>query len=133
MVFVDSSTQLLMFLFILNSVRPRPPKFYELLPKTWFIMRYLPFIPDQVHSHMMGMTPYRVPLPPDGSQDEPIFVNAKQFKAIMKRREARAKLEAQNKVSKIRMVCISLLPFIPSVYPTLCHIIHCGRWVLYHR
>ncbi|KAL3511641.1 hypothetical protein ACH5RR_024358 [Cinchona calisaya] len=55
-----------------------------------------------VHSQMMGMTPFRVPLPLDASQDEPVFVNAKQFKAIMRRRESRAKLEAQNKLSKIR-------------------------------
>ncbi|XP_027126091.2 nuclear transcription factor Y subunit A-3 [Coffea arabica] len=55
-----------------------------------------------VHSQMMGMTPIRVPLPLDAAQDEPIFVNAKQFKAIMRRRESRAKQEAQNNLSKNR-------------------------------
>lgn len=51
---------------------------------------------------MMGMMPIRVPLPLDAAQDEPVFVNAKQFKAIMRRRESRAKLEAQNSLSKGR-------------------------------
>ena len=38
--------------------------------------------------------------------EEPLFVNAKQYHRIMKRREARAKLEAQGKIPKARQVCI---------------------------
>ncbi|VVA91667.1 unnamed protein product [Arabis nemorensis] len=44
----------------------------------------------------------RVSLPLDLIENEPVFVNAKQFHAIMRRRQQRAKLEAQNKFIKAR-------------------------------
>ncbi|MCD7462680.1 hypothetical protein HAX54_049080 [Datura stramonium] len=55
-----------------------------------------------VQSQMSGTVSPRVPLPLDLQQNEPIFVNAKQYHAILRRRQYRARLEAQNKLSKGR-------------------------------
>lgn len=40
--------------------------------------------------------------------DEPLYVNAKQYHRIIKRRQARAKLEAEGKIPKVRKVWIDL-------------------------
>ncbi|XP_030490708.2 nuclear transcription factor Y subunit A-3 isoform X4 [Cannabis sativa] len=55
------------------------------------------------NSQVVGLAPARVPLPLDLTEDEPpIYVNAKQYRAILRRRKFRAKLEAQNKFLKVR-------------------------------
>ncbi|XP_030952981.1 nuclear transcription factor Y subunit A-3-like isoform X1 [Quercus lobata] len=51
---------------------------------------------------MMGMAPARVPLPLDFTDYGPIYVNPKQYHGILRRRQSRAKLEAQNKLVKAR-------------------------------
>ena len=58
---------------------------------------------------MMGLVTPRVPLPHNIQENEPIFVNAKQYHAILRRRKHRAKLEAQNKLIKSRKVWCFLL------------------------
>ncbi|XP_043722455.1 nuclear transcription factor Y subunit A-7-like [Telopea speciosissima] len=55
-----------------------------------------------IHPQMVGIAPARVPLPHDLTEDEPIYVNAKQYRGILRRRQSRAKLEAQNKLIKDR-------------------------------
>ncbi|MCE3216619.1 hypothetical protein HAX54_007172 [Datura stramonium] len=56
----------------------------------------------QPFPQMMGIAPARVPLPIDIAEDGPIYVNAKQYHGILRRRQIRAKLEAQNKLVKNR-------------------------------
>ncbi|KAL3744697.1 hypothetical protein ACJRO7_013896 [Eucalyptus globulus] len=59
-------------------------------------------IQSQVGSQMLGMAPGRVPLPLNLADDGPIYVNAKQYHGILRRRQSRAKMEAQNKLVKAR-------------------------------
>nr|AHI94936.1 transcription factor subunit NF-YA5B [Brassica napus] len=54
------------------------------------------------HVEMMGLVTSRVPLPHNYQENEPMFVNAKQYHAIFRRRKHRGKLEAQNKLIKSR-------------------------------
>lgn len=80
-------------------------------------MRFFSLYCQQIHHpHMTTMLPARVPLPLDITEDEPIYVNAKQYCAILRRREYRAKLEAQNKLIKIRKVRTS------SSFSSLLHV-----------
>ncbi|GFP91375.1 nuclear transcription factor y subunit a-3 [Phtheirospermum japonicum] len=56
-----------------------------------------------VYPQMMGVPPTRVVLPLDCTDGiVPVYVNAKQYHAILRRRQTRAKLEARNKITKSR-------------------------------
>lgn len=46
----------------------------------------------------------RLPATAEFLEEEPLYVNAKQYKRILKRRQARAKLEAEGKIPKTRQV-----------------------------
>ncbi|KAK9714410.1 hypothetical protein RND81_06G092100 [Saponaria officinalis] len=50
---------------------------------------------------MMGIQQAGLPLPSD-ALEEPIFVNAKQYHGILRRRQSRAKAESENKAMKNR-------------------------------
>lgn len=59
----------------------------------------------KIQPQVVGFSTARLPLPFDVADDGLIFVNAKQYNGILRRRQMRAKLVAQNRLLKTRKVC----------------------------
>ena len=50
----------------------------------------------------------------EAGEEEPLYVNAKQYQRILKRRQQRARLEQEGRIPKHRMVCVCVLWFRPT-------------------
>ncbi|CAI0545569.1 unnamed protein product [Linum tenue] len=83
---------------------PYPDPYYRSIFAPYDSQPYAPQpygAPPMVHVQLMGMQQAGVPLPSD-AVEEPVFVNAKQYHGILRRRQSRAKAESENKAIKNR-------------------------------
>ncbi|XP_061339689.1 nuclear transcription factor Y subunit A-7-like [Gastrolobium bilobum] len=74
-------------IFAPYDAQPYPPQHYGGHP--------------MVHLQLMGIQQAGVPLPTD-AVEEPVFVNAKQYHGILRRRQSRAKAESEKKATRNR-------------------------------
>ncbi|KAK7246142.1 hypothetical protein RIF29_41002 [Crotalaria pallida] len=86
---------------------PYPDPYYRSIFAPYDTHPYPPGPPQlyggqpMVHLQLMGMQQAGVPLPTD-AVEEPVFVNAKQYHGILRRRQSRAKAESENKAIRNR-------------------------------
>ncbi|KAJ0240054.1 Nuclear transcription factor Y subunit A-4 [Hirschfeldia incana] len=79
-----------------HGLYPYPDPYYR---SVFAPQAYLPHPYPGVQMQLMGMQQQVVPLQCD-AVEEPVFVNAKQYHGILRRRQSRAKLEARNRAMK---------------------------------
>ncbi|KAK9068855.1 hypothetical protein SSX86_012971 [Deinandra increscens subsp. villosa] len=87
-----------------QAAYPYPDPYYRSLFTPYETQPYLtqPYpMQPMVHHQLMGIQHGGVPLPSD-TVEEPVFVNAKQYHGILRRRQCRAKAESENKANKSR-------------------------------
>ncbi|XP_027345419.1 nuclear transcription factor Y subunit A-7-like isoform X1 [Abrus precatorius] len=85
-------------------VYPYPDPYYRSIFAPYDTQSYPPQTyggQPMVHLQLMGIQQAGVPLPTD-AVEEPVFVNAKQYHGILRRRQSRAKAESENKVIRNR-------------------------------
>ncbi|KAI4312452.1 hypothetical protein MLD38_037260 [Melastoma candidum] len=85
-------------------VYPHPDPYYSSIVASYDGQSYPPQSYEgqhMVHLQFMGLQQAGVPLPSD-AVEEPVFVNAKQYHGILRRRQSRAKAELENKIVKSR-------------------------------
>ncbi|KAJ6886355.1 hypothetical protein NC651_026907 [Populus alba x Populus x berolinensis] len=83
---------------------PYPDPYYRSIFAPYDAQPYAPQpygAQPMVHLQLMGIQQAGVPLPSD-AVEEPVFVNAKQYHGILRRRQSRAKAESENKAIKSR-------------------------------
>ncbi|XP_010516627.1 PREDICTED: nuclear transcription factor Y subunit A-4 [Camelina sativa] len=78
---------------VAHGLYPYPDPYYR---SVFAQQQYLPHPYPGVQLQLMGMQQPGVPLQCD-AVEEPVFVNAKQYHGILRRRQSRAKLEARNR------------------------------------
>ncbi|KAI4297059.1 hypothetical protein L6164_036967 [Bauhinia variegata] len=86
------------------SVYPYPDPYYRSIFAPYETQPYPPQPyggQPMVHLQLMGIQQAVVPLPTD-TVEEPVFVNAKQYHGILRRRQSRAKAELENKMIRNR-------------------------------
>ncbi|XP_020216552.1 nuclear transcription factor Y subunit A-7 [Cajanus cajan] len=86
------------------AVYPYPDPYYRSIFATYDTQTYPPQAysgQPMVHLQLMGIQQAGVPLPTD-AVEEPVFVNAKQYRGILRRRQSRAKAESEKKVTRNR-------------------------------
>ncbi|CAJ1938372.1 unnamed protein product [Sphenostylis stenocarpa] len=85
-------------------VYPYPDPYYRSIFAPYDTQSYPPQAysgQPMVHLQLMGIQQAGVPLPTD-AVEEPVFVNAKQYHGILRRRQSRAKAESENKAIRNR-------------------------------
>ncbi|CAM8992888.1 unnamed protein product [Rhodiola kirilowii] len=86
-----------------QTAYPYPDPYYRSIFTSHEALPYTaqPYSPQpMVHMQLMGVQ--QAGLPPSDVVEEPVFVNAKQYPGILRRRQARAKAESENKIAKSR-------------------------------
>lgn len=85
-----------------HSIACAPYQYPYPYPDPYYGGLMTPFGPQAlVNPQLLGMHPSRMPLPLEMTE-EPVFVNAKQYNGIMRRRQSRAKAELERKLVKAR-------------------------------
>lgn len=95
----------------------------------WFLLN----VWIQYEFYIFPLQHGRMLLPMNMTADGPIYVNAKQFHGILRRRQARAKAERQNKLSKVRKVYVMQYgcSMLRKYFYLLNHVFHCICTIIY--